>query len=71
MNRMSLIVFRGSEPTGEYVFQTPLPESEASTYALTRLKPELSGVILGSHGIIGQSANLPESNPWYRSKEKY
>lgn len=69
----SLLVFEGPTPIGEYRFSTPDTREalqDAAEEILSKLKPELSGVILGgqgcSTGIVAISDNLPTDNPWYR-----
>ena len=64
MERLSLLVFDGSQPLGEYPVKTDIPS--AVNEILTKLRPHLSGVILDSHGILAHSVNLPHDNVWYR-----
>lgn len=59
-----LLVFRNHEVIGEYSFRTNLKTDDAVREVFAKLKPELSAVVLGSHGVIAVSANLPASNVW-------
>lgn len=66
MERLSLLVFDGSQPIGEYPVKVKTDIPSAVQEILTKLRPHLSGVILDSHGILAHSVNLPHDNVWYR-----
>ena len=63
--KVQLLVFRGHELIGEYLVKSMLDSDDAVRDVLTKLKPELSGVILGEYGVVAHSANLPKANAWF------
>jgi len=63
--KVRLLVYRGHEVMGEYPVNSTVDSVAIARDALTKLKPELSGVILGEYGLLAHSANLPKDNPRY------
>jgi len=63
--KLQLLVFHGHEVIGEYPIKSMLDSDDAVKDVLTKLKTELSGVILGEYGVIAHSSNLPKANAWF------